>query len=124
MASVTSLASGAGQSAPKPRPVSSGSCAGATGGPTGGATGGKVVGRLSRRVYRPEDLRRDFPEQWQAWCCANFRNSVQCAAAFGVSEKTARLWMEGVNAPQGYAVAAAICGLVDGVSRFRLEDAA
>ena len=120
MASVTSLASGAGQSGPKPRAMSSGSCAGAT----GGKAGGKVVGSLSRRVYRPEDLRRAFPEQWQAWCCANFRNSVQCAAAFGVSEKTARLWMEGVNAPQGYAVAAAICGLVDGVPPFQLERAA
>lgn len=86
--------------------------------------GGHPVGRISHRVLRPEDVRRHFPDQWQAWCRANFRSSVHLAAAFGVSEKTARLWMEGVNSPQGYAVASAMEGLVDGVEPFRLDLAA
>lgn len=121
MASVTSLGSCKTGSARLARRVSSGICGGVSGEDCGGSDDGVVVGQISGRVYRPEDVRRMFVKQWSAWCRENFRNSVQLAAAFGVSEKTARLWMEEVNAPQGYAVACASEGLVEGAEPFRLE---
>ena len=89
---------------------------------SGNAAGG-VVGQVCRRVYHPYEVRAQFPDQWAAWCRANFRSSVDLAAAFGVCEKTARLWMEGVNAPQGWAVGAAMQGLVQGVPPFVLDAA-
>ena len=124
MASVTSLGSCKGISARARGGVSSGVLGGASGGVRVGAGGGAEVGEISRRVYRPEDVRARFTQQWSLWCRANFRNSVQLAAAFGVSEKTARLWLEEVNAPQGYAVACASEGLIAGAAPFRLDLAA
>lgn len=95
----------------------SGACA------SSGDTGGKVVGRISRRVFDPYKARREFPDRWAAWCRAHFRDSVMLAHAFGVSEKTARLWMEGVTAPQGWAVDAAKDGCVADVPPFGSEAA-
>ena len=128
MASVTSMVARDPRSARAAGRVSYGKSGGVSGGVSGGgevgAGGGREVGEISRRVYRPEDVRARFTRQWSAWCRANFRNSVQLAAAFGVSEKTARLWLEEVNAPQGYAVACASEGLVAGAAPFRLDRAA
>ena len=88
-----------------------------------GVGAGKVVGRISRRVFDPYAVRQQFPDQWALWCRQNFRSSVELAAAFHVCEKTARLWMEGVTAPSGWVVGAAMHGLVEGVPPFALEAA-
>ena len=91
---------------------------GKSSGEMSGAVANNVVEMVAPRVFRPEDMRREFPDQWADWCCANFRDSVQLAAAFRVSEKTARLWMQRVNAPQGWAVVSAMQGLIEGVEPF------
>lgn len=39
---------------------------------------------------------------------ANFRNAVDVAAAFGVRERTAENWLEGVNTPSGAAIGRAL----------------
>ena len=83
-----------------------------------GQSVGATVTRIAPRTFQPVLMRRDFPNQWAEWCCANFHDSVHLAAAFQVSEKTARLWMAGVNAPQGWAAAAAMQGLIEGAGPF------
>lgn len=58
---------------------------------------------------RPVDLHRYrtvFPDRWAAFLKAHFRDSVTVAYFFGVNEKTARLWMEGVTAPRAEVVLA------------------
>lgn len=45
-----------------------------------------------------------FAARWTRFLHDNWRNHVQVAAVFSVSEKTARQWWEGVTAPQGWAV--------------------
>lgn len=73
-----------------------------------GAGGGVFAGclpvRNSREGPDPYAARRRFPELWARFLRESFRNHVQVAAVFGVSEKTARLWWEGTTAPQGWAV--------------------
>lgn len=83
-----------------------------------------AVGKLSHRIFDPHKARREFPERWGAWCRENFRSSNHLADAFGVSEKTARLWMEGTNSPLGWAVDAAKEGRIEGVPAFINEVAA
>ena len=83
----------------------------------------KLAGRISTRVFDPYKARREFPDRWAAWCREHFRDSVMLAYAFGVSEKTARLWMEGVTSPQGWVVDAAKDGCVDNVPPFGSEGA-
>ena len=97
------------QHAPAPARVSSG---------TAPAT---LAGRISTRVFDPYKARREFPDRWAAWCRDHFRDSVMLAYAFGVSEKTARLWMEGVTSPQGWVVDAAKDGCVENVPPFGSE---
>ena len=101
--------------------VSSGTGSGARSGAKAGNSSGKVAGCIRHRVFDPYRERARFPERWAEWCQANFRNSVELANAFMVSEKTARLWMQGVTAPQGWAVEPAKDGLVRVVRNGRLE---
>lgn len=108
MASVTSFTGSSQKHRAEARPVSS------------GVMPGKRAGRVSSRVFDPYAVRAQFPDQWALWCRQNFRSSVELAAAFQVCEKTARLWMEGVTAPSGWVVGAAMHGLVDGVPPFAL----
>ena len=88
-----------------------------------GTAPAKVAGRISTRVFDPYQARREFPDRWAAWCRDHFRDSVMLAYAFGVSEKTARLWMEGVTSPQGWVVDAAKDGCVENVPPFGSEGA-
>ena len=105
-------------------PISANQCGTEGAGVSSGMYSGASVGKLSHRVFDPHTARREFPEKWAAWCCENFRSSNHLADAFGVSEKTARLWMEGTNSPLGWAVDAAKEGKIEGVPAFKTGVAA
>ena len=107
MTSQTPISKPCGTAATAGGAVSSGECAGA------------IPGKLFRRVFDPYHKRQNFPDQWAAWCRDNFRNSTQLGAAFGVDERTARNWMQGVSGPMGWAVDAAKEGEIEGVPPFR-----
>lgn len=59
---------------------------------------------ISGRQCDPHAIRRKFPHQWSGFLRAHFRDAVEVAYVFSVDEKTARLWWNGTNAPQGWAV--------------------
>ena len=65
----------------------------------------------SGRRADPRAFQRLYPDRWHGFLKAHFRNSVEVAAFFDVTEKTARLWLEGCNAPRGWAVAYAVTRL-------------
>jgi hypothetical protein len=97
----------------------------ASGGGSSGKSSGVFLGRLPVRNCRagldPYETKRRFPQLWAQFIRDNFRDSTQAAAAFGVNERTARLWMEGTNAPQGWAVRYALGAYPQAVKL--LEDA-
>lgn len=66
---------------------------------------------FSGRPCDPRAFQRLYPDRWHDFLKAHFRNSVEVAAFFDVNEKTARLWLEGCNAPRGWAVAYAVTRL-------------
>jgi len=69
---------------------------------------------------RPFDLHRYrmlFPDRWMVFLHRNFRNPVHVAFMFGVSDRTARNWWDGVSAPRAeFALAA--CKHVPGAAEF------
>lgn len=69
---------------------------------------GKLSDLLSGRPCDPRELRARFPGMWMAFLKAHFQSHMHAAVFFSVEEKTARLWWEGCNAPQGWAVDFAI----------------
>lgn len=71
----------------------------------------------------PRAFQRLYPDRWHDFLKAHFRNSVEVAAFFDVTEKTARLWLEGCNAPRGWAVAYAVTRLPS-AAKYLLEVAA
>ena len=90
------------------RPASSGDMSG------GFAAQSRSPAPASALAGRPVDLhayRRVFKTRWAGFLRAHFRNSLDVAVHFSVDEKTARLWLEGVNGPQGWVVAHALCSI-------------
>jgi hypothetical protein len=84
------------------------------------ASSGEVSGPASpaqpssQSQGRPVDLnayRRLFKDRWAGFLRRHFRNSLDVAVHFSVDEKTARLWLEGVNGPQGWVVAHAMASI-------------
>lgn len=62
-------------------------------------------------VGKPYDafaVRRDFPERWQAYIRANFRNLGHVQKVFGVCERTARKWWDGETGVNGGFIAIAV----------------
>lgn len=59
----------------------------------------------------PLRLRAVMPERWQAFLHAHFQSVQHVAFTFGVTEKAAAKWWEGIGGPQGDKVvlAAIIC---------------
>lgn len=49
-----------------------------------------------------------YPGRWMGFLRAHFSGHMHAAVFFDVDEKTARLWWEGVNTPQGWVVDFAI----------------
>ena len=75
----------------------------------------------------PADLwamKRCFPDRWSDFLRAHFRDSVHVAYTFGVSERTARDWMNGVTGPRGSHVALAFAAEPKSAQRILLGVAA
>ncbi|WP_190305755.1 hypothetical protein [Roseicitreum antarcticum] len=83
-----------------------------------------LAGKFSRRLFDPHRARREFPEEWAAYCRENWENSTELGADFGVSEKAARLWMYGTSCPSGWVVDVARDGLIPGKPAFKKSVAA
>lgn len=49
-----------------------------------------------------------FSSMWATFIATNFASDLQAAKAFGVDPRTIRHWMNGRNAPGGFAVARAV----------------
>lgn len=69
---------------------------------------GSLAGLLAGRRCDPQAFRRLYPGRWSAFIRSQFKSALHVAVFFDVDEKTARLWWEGTNAPQGWVVEYAI----------------
>jgi hypothetical protein len=58
--------------------------------------------------YDPQRVHREFPERWQAYIRANYRNIGHVTQVFRVSERTARKWWAGETGAVGGHVAIAM----------------
>ena len=81
-------------------------------------TGGTGAGAVSRTAFPgvspahqapfdPHAFRRVFPERWAAFLRAHHRDPVEVAYIYGVTERAARDWWDGVTGPRGSVVAQA-----------------
>lgn len=93
-----------------------------SGGMSSGDCGGGLAGLLSGRPCDPRAFRRLYPERWAGFLSAHFRNSIEIAAFFDVDEKTARQWLNGVNAPQAWAASFAVVS-IPGAAQYLMEAA-
>lgn len=59
-------------------------------------------------AYDPHSVHREFPDRWQAYIRANFRDLNHVQQVFGVSERTARKWWKGETGANGGHVAIAV----------------
>jgi len=67
------------------------------------------AGRVdSGPAYDPHSIHREFPDRWQAYIKANYRNLNHVQQVFGVSERTARKWWKGETGANGGHVAIAV----------------
>ena len=87
-----------------------------------GGSGGGLAGLLSARPCDPLAFRRLYPDRWSAFLRAHFRNSLEVAVFFSVDEKTARQWINGVNAPQAWAASFATIA-IPGAAKYLMEAA-
>jgi hypothetical protein len=90
---------------------SSGDAGTAALGVSSGQRDGGLAGLLSGRPCDPRAFRRLYPDRWSAFLRTHFRNSIEIAAFFDVDEKTARQWLNGINAPQAWAVSFAVVSI-------------
>lgn len=68
-----------------------------------------VQGRdASVPAYDPHQVHREFPDRWQAYIRANYRNLMHVQQVFGVSERTSRKWWNGETGANGGHVAMAV----------------
>jgi len=88
---------------------------------SGNSVGG-LSGLLSGRPCDPQAFRRVYPDRWAGFLATHFRNSTEVAVFFDVDEKTARQWLNGVNAPQGWA-ASFVMASIPGAAEYLLEAA-
>ena len=65
-------------------------------------------GKPSGHSPDPRKYRALYPDRWIAFLKAHFRDHMQVAYFFGVSERTGRDWWEGKTGSQGWAVAYAV----------------
>lgn len=67
------------------------------------------AGTFPARRADLDGFRRRFPHMWSDFLHRHFRNSVEVAVFFSCDDRTARAWLDGVNAPRAevalYAVA-------------------
>lgn len=53
------------------------------------------------RRYNPHQVHTEFPDRWQAYIRANYRNLNHVCQVFGVSERAARKWWNGESGANG-----------------------
>lgn len=58
--------------------------------------------------YDPHRVHREFPDRWQGYIRANYRDLRHVMHIFGVSERTARKWWRGETGANGGHVAIAV----------------
>jgi hypothetical protein len=73
-----------------------------------GKPSGLSAGKSAASNPDPRRYRSLYPDKWHGFLHAHFRDVMHVAYSFGVSERTARDWWEGVSTSQGWAVAYAI----------------
>lgn len=66
----------------------------------------EILGRGQR--LDPHREAREFPDRWQRYIRAHFRDYASIQQAFGVCERTARKWFEGETGARGAHVAMAL----------------
>lgn len=64
--------------------------------------------KLSSNKKDVMSYRQFFAKRWQAFIRENYESPTHVAFVFKVDPKTASLWWEGCNAPQGWVVARAM----------------
>jgi hypothetical protein len=88
----------------------------------GGVSSGIGVGEFFGQPFDLHRYRVVFPDRWSAFLKAHFRDHIHAAFVFGVSERTARNWFEGVSAPRAeFALAA--CKHIPGAAAYLMEAA-
>jgi len=63
--------------------------------------------KFPRPDLDPRDFGQRFPGQWQAFLRAFYRNPTEVAAVYGVTEKGAEKWWNGLGGPRGAVIAIA-----------------
>lgn len=74
--------------------------------------------------FDPHAYRRAFPDRWMAFLHAFHRDATEVAYVYGVTDRAARDWWEGVSGPRGAAVAMAAAAEPEGFAHYILEGAA
>lgn len=91
----------------------------------GGVRGGSVsCGKSSGARFDPHAYRRAFPDRWMAFLRAHHRDTTEVAFFYGVTDRAARDWWEGVTMPKGAVVAMAAASEPAGFARIILGRAA
>ena len=88
----------------------------------GGVSSGFGAGQFAGLPFDLHRYRVVFPDRWASFLKAHFRDHIHVAFVFGVSERTARNWWEGVSAPRAeFALAA--CKHIPGAAEYLMEAA-
>lgn len=80
-----------------------------------GSGAGTSLAADGARPFNLRHYRRVFPDHWSAFLRAHFRDHLHAAFVFGVSERCARNWWEGVSGPRA-EVALAACKHIPGAA--------
>lgn len=89
-----------------------------------GDGGGDVSGLpFGASRFDPHAFRRVFPDRWAAFLRAHHRDYIEVAYFYGVTERAARDWWEGVSGPRGAPVAVAALHHPEGFARIVLKAA-
>lgn len=86
----------------------------------GKLSSGKRMDLVSGQVFDLHRAGAAFPDQWMAFLHAHFASPVAVAFHFGVTERAAAKWWEGVGGPRGDKVVVAlrtVPGAVDDLLR-------
>jgi len=59
---------------------------------------------LDGRRIDPHVLRREFPDRWAAFLHATMRDATEVAFFYGVTDRAARDWWNGITAARGSSV--------------------
>jgi hypothetical protein len=71
----------------------------------------------------PHVVRRVFPERWAAFLRAQHRDPTEVAFVYGVTDRAARDWWDGVSGPRGASVVIAAAAYPAQFKSFLVEAA-